>query len=148
MADTPATFKEKLGEKEGAKKIKHLEAEAWEDFLDMAIGQAGLWAARTSSLTRCLQRSCRQSLISLVHMQAAQASGSAALAIFRVHRTTTAGVTTGCPPFPASSWLATLSAHQATSSPQAHMQRAELQPRLHWHSSLTMLTTSRHQRVC
>ena len=27
------TFKEKLGEKEGAKKLKHLEAEAWEDFL-------------------------------------------------------------------------------------------------------------------
>jgi adenylylsulfate reductase subunit A len=27
-----------------AKQIKHLEAEAWEDFLDMCIGQAGLWA--------------------------------------------------------------------------------------------------------
>jgi adenylylsulfate reductase subunit A len=39
-------FKEKLGDKEGAKKIKHLEAEAWEDFLDMAIGQAGLWACK------------------------------------------------------------------------------------------------------
>ncbi len=40
------TFKEKLGDKEGAKKVKHLEAEAWEDFLDMAIGQAGLWACK------------------------------------------------------------------------------------------------------
>jgi adenylylsulfate reductase subunit A len=40
------TMKEKLGDKEGAKKVKHLEAEAWEDFLDMAIGQASLWAAR------------------------------------------------------------------------------------------------------
>ena len=40
------TFVEKLGEKEGKKKVKHLEAEAWEDFLDMCIGQAGLWAAR------------------------------------------------------------------------------------------------------
>jgi adenylylsulfate reductase subunit A len=40
------TMKEKLGDKEGAKQIKHLEAEAWEDFLDMAIGQASLWAAR------------------------------------------------------------------------------------------------------
>jgi adenylylsulfate reductase subunit A len=39
------TFIEQLGEKEGKKKIKHLEAEAWEDFLDMCIGQAGLWAA-------------------------------------------------------------------------------------------------------
>ncbi|OGW43938.1 MAG: adenylyl-sulfate reductase subunit alpha [Nitrospirae bacterium RBG_16_43_11] len=39
------TMKEKLGEKEGAKQVKHLEAEAWEDFLDMAIGQASLWAA-------------------------------------------------------------------------------------------------------
>ncbi|MDI6817328.1 MAG: adenylyl-sulfate reductase subunit alpha [Actinomycetota bacterium] len=28
-----------------AKKLKHLEAEAWEDFLDMTIPQAGLWAA-------------------------------------------------------------------------------------------------------
>jgi adenylylsulfate reductase subunit A len=35
-----------LGEKAGAKKLKHLEAEAWEDFLDMAIGQASLWAAK------------------------------------------------------------------------------------------------------
>jgi len=36
---------DQLGEKAGAKKLKHLEAEAWEDFLDMAIGQASLWAA-------------------------------------------------------------------------------------------------------
>ncbi|MFQ5431521.1 MAG: adenylyl-sulfate reductase subunit alpha [Nitrospinota bacterium] len=27
------------------KEVKHLEAEAWEDFLDMTIAQAGLWAA-------------------------------------------------------------------------------------------------------
>ncbi len=40
------TFIEKLGEKEGKKKVKHLEAEAWEDFLDMCIGQAGLWASK------------------------------------------------------------------------------------------------------
>jgi adenylylsulfate reductase subunit A len=40
------TFKEKLGDKEGAKKVKHLEAEAWEDFLDMCVGQAGLWASK------------------------------------------------------------------------------------------------------
>ena len=33
-------------EKEGKKKVKHLEAEAWEDFLDMTIAQAGLWAAK------------------------------------------------------------------------------------------------------
>jgi adenylylsulfate reductase subunit A len=39
-------FIEKLGEKEGKKKVKHLEAEAWEDFLDMCIGQAGLWAGK------------------------------------------------------------------------------------------------------
>jgi adenylylsulfate reductase subunit A len=39
------SFVEKLGEKVAKKKIKHLEAEAWEDFLDMCIGQAGLWAA-------------------------------------------------------------------------------------------------------
>ncbi|MCE5312585.1 MAG: adenylyl-sulfate reductase subunit alpha, partial [Nitrospiraceae bacterium] len=29
-----------------AKRIKHLESEAWEDFLDMCIGQAGLWASK------------------------------------------------------------------------------------------------------
>jgi len=53
LMQTPAAMeiisknmKEKLGDKEGAKKVKHLEAEAWEDFLDMAIGQASLWAAR------------------------------------------------------------------------------------------------------
>jgi adenylylsulfate reductase subunit A len=40
------TFIEKLGDKAGKKKIKHLEAEAWEDFLDMCIGQAGLWAGK------------------------------------------------------------------------------------------------------
>jgi adenylylsulfate reductase subunit A len=39
-------FMEQLGEKEGKKKVKHLEAEAWEDFLDMCIGQAGLWAGK------------------------------------------------------------------------------------------------------
>ncbi len=39
------SFIEKLGEKEGKKKLKHLEAEAWEDFLDMTIAQAGMWAA-------------------------------------------------------------------------------------------------------
>ena len=26
------------------KEVKHLLAEAWEDFLDMSVGQAGLWA--------------------------------------------------------------------------------------------------------
>jgi adenylylsulfate reductase subunit A len=39
------SFVERLGEKEGKKKLKHLEAEAWEDFLDMTISQAGMWAA-------------------------------------------------------------------------------------------------------
>jgi adenylylsulfate reductase subunit A len=32
-------------EKSGKKKLKELEAEAWEDFLDMTISQATLWAA-------------------------------------------------------------------------------------------------------
>ena len=34
----------KLAETMTPKEIKHLEAEAWEDFLDMCIGQAGVWA--------------------------------------------------------------------------------------------------------
>ncbi|MBF0610926.1 MAG: adenylyl-sulfate reductase subunit alpha [Magnetococcales bacterium] len=37
-------YEEEFGEKDAKKKIKHLEAEAWEDFLDMCIGQAGVWA--------------------------------------------------------------------------------------------------------
>jgi len=36
---------EGLDEKEAKKKLKKLEAEAWEDFLDMTISQAILWAA-------------------------------------------------------------------------------------------------------
>jgi len=34
-----------LGETMSKKEMKHLEAEAWEDFLDMSISQAGVWAA-------------------------------------------------------------------------------------------------------
>ncbi len=34
-----------LAETMSKKEIKHLEAEAWEDFLDMTIAQAGVWAA-------------------------------------------------------------------------------------------------------
>jgi adenylylsulfate reductase, subunit A len=41
--DTPTAMK-KLAEKMTPQEIKHLEAEAWEDFLDMCIGQAGVWA--------------------------------------------------------------------------------------------------------
>ena len=43
MMDTPAAMKA-LAEKMTPQEIKHLEAEAWEDFLDMCIGQAGVWA--------------------------------------------------------------------------------------------------------
>jgi adenylylsulfate reductase subunit A len=46
MTKINENFLDKLGEKEGKKKVKHLEAEAWEDFLDMCIGQAGLWAGK------------------------------------------------------------------------------------------------------
>jgi adenylylsulfate reductase subunit A len=35
---------EELAKTMDAKQMKHLEAEAWEDFLDMCIGQAGVWA--------------------------------------------------------------------------------------------------------
>jgi adenylylsulfate reductase subunit A len=34
----------RLAETMTPREIKHLEAEAWEDFLDMCIGQAGVWA--------------------------------------------------------------------------------------------------------
>jgi adenylylsulfate reductase subunit A len=34
-----------LGESMDAKELKHLESEAWEDFLDMTCGQANLWCA-------------------------------------------------------------------------------------------------------
>ncbi|MBI3581001.1 MAG: adenylyl-sulfate reductase subunit alpha [Nitrospinae bacterium] len=35
----------RLAQTMNPKEIKHLEAEAWEDFLDMTISQAGVWAA-------------------------------------------------------------------------------------------------------
>lgn len=41
--DTPTALAN-LAETMTPKEIKHLEAEAWEDFLDMCIGQAGVWA--------------------------------------------------------------------------------------------------------
>ena len=43
MMDTP-TAMQKLAEKMTPKEVKHLEAEAWEDFLDMTISQCGIWA--------------------------------------------------------------------------------------------------------
>jgi adenylylsulfate reductase subunit A len=43
LMDTPSAMA-KLSETMTPKEIKHLEAEAWEDFLDMCIGQAGVWA--------------------------------------------------------------------------------------------------------
>ncbi|MDI1472677.1 MAG: adenylyl-sulfate reductase subunit alpha [Thermodesulfovibrio sp.] len=39
------TAMQELAKQMDAKRLKHLEAEAWEDFLDMCISQAGLWAA-------------------------------------------------------------------------------------------------------
>ncbi|MEJ2367029.1 MAG: adenylyl-sulfate reductase subunit alpha, partial [Acidobacteriota bacterium] len=44
IMDTPTALA-KLAETMTPKEIKHLEAEAWEDFLDMTISQAILWAA-------------------------------------------------------------------------------------------------------
>ena len=41
--DTPTAMK-KLSETMTPQEVKHLEAEAWEDFLDMCIGQAAVWA--------------------------------------------------------------------------------------------------------
>jgi adenylylsulfate reductase, subunit A len=41
--DTPSAMA-KLAEKMTPKEVKHLEAEAWEDFLDMTIAQCGIWA--------------------------------------------------------------------------------------------------------
>lgn len=41
--DTATAMKE-LSATMDEKQAKHLEAEAWEDFLDMCVGQAGLWA--------------------------------------------------------------------------------------------------------
>src|SRR3990172_6630545 len=43
IMDTPAAMA-KLAEKMTPKEVKHLEAEAWEDFLDMTISQCGIWA--------------------------------------------------------------------------------------------------------
>jgi adenylylsulfate reductase subunit A len=43
LIDTP-TAMAKLAASMTPEEIKHLEAEAWEDFLDMTIGQCGVWA--------------------------------------------------------------------------------------------------------
>ena len=43
LMDTP-TAMANLAENMTPKEIKHLEAEAWEDFLDMTISQCGVWA--------------------------------------------------------------------------------------------------------
>ncbi|MBI3937780.1 MAG: adenylyl-sulfate reductase subunit alpha [Betaproteobacteria bacterium] len=43
LMDTPGAMA-KLAEKMTPKEVKHLEAEAWEDFLDMTISQCGVWA--------------------------------------------------------------------------------------------------------
>ncbi len=43
LMDTP-TAMAKLAETMTPKEVKHLEAEAWEDFLDMTIAQCGVWA--------------------------------------------------------------------------------------------------------
>jgi len=45
MMDTPSALA-KLGETMDKKELKHLESEAWEDFLDMTCGQANLWCAQ------------------------------------------------------------------------------------------------------
>ena len=47
MMDTPSAMA-KLAESMTPKEIKHLEAEAWEDFLDMTIGQCGVWAGENT----------------------------------------------------------------------------------------------------
>jgi len=43
IMDTPGAMA-KLSENMTPKEVKHLEAEAWEDFLDMTISQCGIWA--------------------------------------------------------------------------------------------------------
>jgi adenylylsulfate reductase subunit A len=43
LMDTPSAMKA-LAASMSAQEAKHLEAEAWEDFLDMCVGQAGVWA--------------------------------------------------------------------------------------------------------
>ena len=44
MMDTVGALA-KIGESMDKRELKHLEAEAWEDFLDMTVGQANLWCA-------------------------------------------------------------------------------------------------------
>jgi adenylylsulfate reductase subunit A len=45
MMDTVGALA-KIGETMDKKELKHLESEAWEDFLDMTCGQANLWCAQ------------------------------------------------------------------------------------------------------
>ncbi|GIT07847.1 MAG: hypothetical protein CM1200mP30_14770 [Pseudomonadota bacterium] len=55
---------QKLSETMSKKEIGHLESEAWEDFLDMTITQAGVWAANNMAPgKKSPQNLCPQSLI-------------------------------------------------------------------------------------
>ena len=56
--------------------MKHLEAEAWEDFLDMAIGQAGLWAAKNIEPDKMPSEIMPTEPYSSVRTRAAQDSGA------------------------------------------------------------------------
>ena len=57
LSEFSKRIKEQLGEKAGAKKLKHLEAEAWEDFLNMAVGEASLWATRPKGKWTIIKKS-------------------------------------------------------------------------------------------
>src|SRR3970282_2352914 len=48
IMDTPTALA-KLSENMTPKEVKHLEAEAWEDFLDMTIAQWAIWAGGNGS---------------------------------------------------------------------------------------------------
>lgn len=70
---------EGMDEKELKKYWKELESEAWEDFLDMSVGQAGLWASMNVEPESAALRSCPQSPTCWGATPAAAASGVVAL---------------------------------------------------------------------
>ena len=119
LKDDPKAYK---------KKMKELESEAWEDFLDMTISQAILWAATNSQPEekRSEIAACRAVLHRLA-LRRFRAPGSAVPKICRPPRprTSTSGATRTCPRSRACSARATPRAPPATSSPPARTPRDE-----------------------
>jgi adenylylsulfate reductase subunit A len=74
MMDTVTALAD-LGKTMDKKELKHLESEAWEDFLDMTCGQANLWCATDTSQRKRTPKLCPPNRTCWVPTPAAAACG-------------------------------------------------------------------------